>query len=105
MNLKAQCSLLDNIIYDFENGNLPIDNLNKDVFGFCDGLKWSEQAKLIKYYNLALKDGVNSISHLKLVYVTAEIINKYHKKADFNNKISLGAYNKHYAKKYYKHLQ
>lgn len=102
MNNKVQCSFFDNIIYDYENNNLPIDNLNKSVF---DGLTWSEQAKLIKYYNLAIKDGAMSVNHLKLVYTAVEIIKKYHKRADFNNKIGYGAYNKHYYKKYYKNLQ
>lgn len=105
MNNKVQCSLLDNIVYDYENNNLPIDNLNKNVFGFCNGLTWSEQTKLIKYYNLALKHGLKSVYHLKLVYTAIEIIKKYHKRADFNNKIGYGAYNKHYYKKYYKNLQ
>lgn len=106
MNNKVQCSLLDNIVYDFEiKQALPIDDINTDVFNFCDGLTWSETAKLKKYYNLALKDGAMSVNHLKLVYTAVEIINKYHNKADFNNKISFGAYNKNYAKKYYKHLQ
>ena len=102
---KVQCSLLDNVIYDFENHNLPKDNINTDVFGFTDGLSWSEQAKLIKYYNLAIKDGNQSVSHLKLVYTVAEIINKYHSNCQWNNKIGFGCYNKNYAKKYYKHLQ
>ena len=103
--MKVKCSLLDNIVYDFENNRSPIDNLNKDVFGFCDGLTWKETAKLIKYYNLALKHGLNSVYHLKLVFTAVEIIKKYHKTADFNYKIGYGAYNKHYYKKYYKNLQ
>ena len=73
---QVECGYLDNICYDFINGNLPIDDLNQDLSLF-NGLTWSEQTKIRLWYNRALKDGNQSVSHLKLIYVIADIIKKY----------------------------
>lgn len=81
---KVQCGYLDNIVYDFVGGHLPFDDLNKDLSLF-NGLTWSEMAKIRYWYNKALQDGNQSVSHLKLVYVVAEIVKKYYKNAKFCN--------------------
>ena len=73
---NVECGYLDNICYDFENGDLPIDDLNKDLSLF-NGLTWKEQSKIRYWYNQSLKDGAESVAHLKLCYTVAEIIKKY----------------------------
>ena len=81
---KVECGYLDNIIYDFTQGHLPIDNLNQDLSLF-NGLTWKEQSDIRYWYNRALKDGNQSVSHLKLVYIVAKIIKKYLPNARWDN--------------------
>lgn len=101
MSNNIECGFLDNIVYDYANGHLPIDDLNKDLTLF-DGLTWSEQSQIRKWYNKALKDGLHSVSHLKLAYVVADIIKKYNPNTHFFNKVGKGAYNKDYYDKFYR---
>ena len=83
---KVQCGYLDNICFDFKNGNLPLDDINNNKLGMFDGLTWQEEAKIKKWYNLAIKDGANSVAHLKLCYTVAEIIKKYLPNAHWCNR-------------------
>lgn len=82
---NVKCGYLDNIVYDFENNTLPIDDIYNNVKLF-DGLKWEEETKIVKYYSLARKYGANSVYHLKLAYTVAEIIKKYIKNAQYGNR-------------------
>ena len=97
---NIDCGYLDNIIYDFSKGHLPIDNLNKDLSLF-DGLTWREQANIRKWYNKALKDGLHSVSHLKLAYIVADIIKKYNPTTKTYNRVRKGVYNKDYYNIFY----
>jgi len=71
---KVNVGYLDNILYDFSNKIIPIDNFNN--YGF-DGLEFGEITKIKKYFNLTLINGFESVFYLKLCYIIYDIINKY----------------------------
>lgn len=79
--MVVNCSLLENILFDYDNGDLPLDPQR----WFTDGLNWEEHTKLIYWWNQAVKDGVNSIAHLKLCYTVQEIIEAHKGSCGFDN--------------------
>lgn len=81
----VKCGQLDNIVYDYVNNKLPIDDIINDS-SFFDGLTWKEESNIKKYYFLAIKNGNQSIYHLKLVYTIQDIIKKYFNGARWHNK-------------------
>lgn len=81
----VRCGYLDNIIFDFEGGRLPVDPIYNNTELFA-GLTWKEQSNILKWYSLALKQGANGVYHLKMVYTVAKIIKKYHKRAKYYNR-------------------
>lgn len=82
---NVRCGQLDNIVYDYINNSLPMDNIMNDS-SFFDGLTWKEESSIKKYYSLAIKNGNKSIYHLKLVYTVQDIIKKYFNDAKWHNK-------------------
>lgn len=91
---SVRCGYLDNIVYDYTNGKLPVDKVLDNDLGLFDGLTWSEESKIRKYYSLAVKQGANSIYHLKLAYVVQDIIKKYLNGARWYNRFCTNAFTK-----------
>lgn len=79
--MTVQCSLLENILFDYKNNNLPLDPQR----WFTNGLNWEEHTKLIFWWNKAIKDGVKSVAHLKLCYVVQDIIKEHKDSCNFDN--------------------
>lgn len=84
--MKISIGFIDNIVYDFHRGRLTPKN---EIRVMTDGLCFEDSRKIIYWYNKASRDGVNSIAHLKLMYVAIDLIRKYLPKASITDIWSL----------------
>lgn len=73
--MVVNVGFIDNIIYDYEEGN---QTPAWEIQEMSAELTWAEQSQLIKWYNKACAEGVQSTAHFKLVCVACDIIKKHY---------------------------
>lgn len=69
----VNCGFVDNICHDYENG---IMTPKWEIEQMVAPMTWDDQAKIVKWYNQAMTDGIGSLAHFKLCCIASDIIRR-----------------------------
>jgi hypothetical protein len=70
--MAINCGFLDNICHDYNRGDIITPK--KEIDMMVKPLSWDDQARIIKWHNKAVRDGVGSLAHFKLCCIASDII-------------------------------